>query len=382
MSHRSVSDKTKLRLWVIAGGRCQYPGCNKPLWRDELTMANMNCAYVAHIIADSPDGPRGDPILSPQLAGELSNLMLICDAHHRLIDHEGLEDHPVDLLQRMKQQHEQRIETVSGIDKDRKSHILLYGANVGDHSSPVSYRAAAEGLIANERYPASTTPLALGLGNSSFRDRTDQFWHIEAEHLRTMIEQQVRPQLASGSVHHLSIFALAPQPLLTLLGYLLCDINYEAQVYQLRREPRGWFWAEHPDGFEYSVHEPNGAKGQPALVLALSATVTDDRIFAVLGDDAAIWRITVLEPHNDFLKSPQQLQQFRQTVRPLLDKIKTRCGQGSVLHVFPAAPVSIAVELGRIIMPKADMPLRIYDQNNDRGGFITALDIGTANGEA
>lgn len=58
MSSSSIPEKTRVRLWVRASGRCQYAGCNKPLWRDDLTMADMNSAYIAHIIADSPDGPR------------------------------------------------------------------------------------------------------------------------------------------------------------------------------------------------------------------------------------------------------------------------------------------------------------------------------------
>jgi hypothetical protein len=45
------------------------------------------------------------------------------------------------------------------------------------------------------------------------------------------------------------------------------------------------------------------------------------------------------------------------------------------LHVFPAMPVSLAVELGRVRMPKADLPWLLYDQMNARGGFIRALVI-------
>ena len=83
MSHTSVPDKVKLRLWVAAGGRCQCPGCNDPLYRDDLTLAEMNRSNVAHIIAEKPGGPRGDEVLSAQLAGEFSNLMLLCYDHGR-----------------------------------------------------------------------------------------------------------------------------------------------------------------------------------------------------------------------------------------------------------------------------------------------------------
>jgi allophanate hydrolase subunit 2 len=38
-------------------------------------------------------------------------------------------------------------------------------------------------------------------------------------------------------------------------------------------------------------------------------------------------------------------------------------------------PVSAAVELGRVWMPKADLPLVIYDQNTSLGGFVKALEI-------
>ena len=51
------------------------------------------------------------------------------------------------LLQRMKEQHEGRIEIVTGIDASRRSHVVLYGANIGDHSSPLSYRATASCLF-------------------------------------------------------------------------------------------------------------------------------------------------------------------------------------------------------------------------------------------
>ena len=50
------------------------------------------------------------------------------------------------------------------------------------------------------------------------------------------------------------------------------------------------------------------------------------------------------------------------------------------LHVFPRVPVAVAVELGRILMPKADRPLRVYDQNVATGGFFHALSIDPGSG--
>ena len=80
----AIPDKIKMRLWLLAGGRCQYERCNEPLWRDDLTLAQMNRAYIAHIIDVNPQTQRYKPELFPRLASDISNLMLLCDTHHRL----------------------------------------------------------------------------------------------------------------------------------------------------------------------------------------------------------------------------------------------------------------------------------------------------------
>jgi len=75
------------------------------------------------------------------------------------------------------------------------------------------------------------------------------------------------------------------------------------------------------------------------------------------------------------MKSRLQLEMFRIEFRKLLNHIKTKHGESAVIHLFPAVPVSIAIEIGRVRMPKADMPLIIYDQSNKAGKFIEAIQI-------
>ena len=256
---------------------------------------------------------------------------------------------------------------------EKRSHVVLYGANIGDHNSALTFADTATALFPTH-YPASDKAIELGMKNSSFKDRSPAFWSVETENLITTFKQRVGERLASGEVSHLSIFGLAPQPLLILLGSLITDIP-KAEIFQLHREPQSWAWPENAPVVDYLVEKPTSATGAPALVLALSATITNDRITAVLGNNVAIWKVMIPEPHNDFLKSPRQLSSFRALLRKLLDKIKLCHGQNTVLHIFPAMPVSIAVELGRIRMPKADMPWTVYDQVNDRGGFVAALNI-------
>lgn len=373
MSNRSaIPEKTRTRLWVLAGGRCQYEGCNEPLWRDDLTMAQMNGAYIAHIIDVNPQTHRYDPELSPELATDISNLMLLCDKHHRLIDHEEEREHTVDRLMRMKNQHEARIELLTSLQEDKKSHVLLYGANIGEQNAPLSWRKAAQAMIPM-RYPAEPRAIELSLRNSAFQDDSSIYWNIERQNLRYNLTAALKPRIVSGDVQHLSIFAFAPQPLLVELGRLLSDIP-AAEVYQLHREPPDWKWQESPDDFRFIIKEPTEKHPIVALNLSLSATIDNSRITAVVSrEDLSIWRMTVAKPNNDFLKSREQLRLFRQQFRQLLDRIKAFHGQDTLLHVFPAVPVSVAVEIGRVWMPKADLPLCVYDQNRKRGGFTKAF---------
>nr|WP_247454852.1 MULTISPECIES: SAVED domain-containing protein [unclassified Bradyrhizobium] len=135
--------------------------------------------------------------------------------------------------------------------------------------------------------------------------------------------------------------------------------------------------AAQPSRETFRVEEYSGpAAASVALKLALSATVTDDRIRAVLGDDTAIWSLTAENPHNDIMRRPEDLVEFKRHLRRLFDRIKAVHGEQATINVFPALPTSAAVEVGRVLMPKADLPLHIYDQNRSVGGFIPTLKIG------
>ena len=371
---RYIDVPTQTILWGRAAGRCEFSGCNKALWKSPVTQEPVNLGQKAHIYSFSSQGPRGNLGAAKGELNRHDNLMLVCpECHLKIDDAPDGGRYTVAVLQRMKVEHESRVEIVTGIGPQLRSHVLMYGANIGEHPSPRLLSEAAEAMFPR-RFPAESTPLSLGMVDSSFRDRNNEFWQIEAANLRTQFNQRVRDRFAAGKIEHISVFALAPQPLLILLGTFLCDIT-PADVYQRHREPPTWSWPESIRTPEFQVERVTNTNGPAALVLALSATVTLDRISAVLGPDASIWVITVPSPHNDLTKSPDQLSRFRILVREQLDRIKACHGQNSTLHVFPAASAAFAVEFGRIRMPKADMPWHLYDQVNARGGFVHALSI-------
>lgn len=377
MSVSYIPEKIKIRLWGKTAGRCQYEGCNRPLWFDQLTKCEFNAAYIAHIVADKPGGPRGDPVDSDKLKKDLSNLMLMCDEHHRLIDREDVAGHSVERLKGMKSEHENRIETICSIHKDKESHIILYGANIGEHHVYLNWMNAAQAMNP-QRYPAENKAIEISIKNSLFQDKESEYWEMERENLKRKFQSFVKPKFSNNEIKHLSIFAIAPQPLLIELGRLLSDIP-ASDVYQLHREPPGWSWEDHKDDIEYICDDSksNNNIEKVALNISLSGSISDERITNVLGKDTSIWRLTINNPNNDFMKSQEQLSAFRRIYRNLLNKIKEKHGEKTILHVFPATPVSVAVEMGRVWMPKADMSLRIYNQTNSNVGFVSALDINT-----
>jgi hypothetical protein len=366
----SIPTKTKTNLWVLGGGRCYF--CNKALWRDDYTMDDMNRAYIAHIIDVNEQTHRYDPVLSPKLEKDISNLMLMCDEHHRMIDREKEADFTVDILQAMKAEHEERIENLTAITKERKSHVLLYGARIGAHDAPLSYGKTIPAIIP-KKYPAEPRAIEISLKGSPYQDNQDNYWELERASLNTAFESSVKPRIGNGEVKHISIFALAPQPLLIELGHLISDIP-DTDVFQLHREPKTWEWLEGED-LKYEVIEPDCPSDTVALNLSLSGTISNDRITAVLDNDVAIWTVTIPTPNNDFIKSKEHVAAFRVMLRKLMDDIKSKHPAAEAVHVFPACPVSIAVEVGRCRMPKADLPLEVYDENRPSGGFTHALTI-------
>ncbi|MBL4653915.1 MAG: HNH endonuclease [Flavobacteriales bacterium] len=373
MSVTGISDKNKFMLWAKTAGRCQYRGCNNPLYQDILTKRNYNQAYIAHIVADVAGGPRGDETRSPHLANDLSNLMLLCDVHHRLIDKIDVDGHPESLLLKMKQEHEDRIERVTAISPDMQSHIVTYKANVGVHTPSPTYETVSEFLLP-EYYPALSSAIDLSLSNSPQRDKNASFWITELENLESQFNEQLKPKFRKSEIKHLSIFAFAPMPLLIKLGTLINDIHH-AEIHQPVRDPKTWKLSDNDKSIIYSLTEPQETFPTVAFNISLSATINNERITSVLGDEVTIYTLTIENPFNDFLKSKKQLQEFSIKIREILNGIKSKYNAQTPLHIFPTMPIATAIELGRVWMPKADMPLKIYDENTANSGFFEALEI-------
>ena len=46
---RHISLPVQRMLWGKAAGRCEFAGCNQPLWKSPVTQEQVNIAENAHI---------------------------------------------------------------------------------------------------------------------------------------------------------------------------------------------------------------------------------------------------------------------------------------------------------------------------------------------
>ena len=373
----AIRETTRHVLFGLAAGYCQYRGCEKRNLGDPVTGEVFNTGWVAHVIASEPGGPRGHEKHSKDLRDDITNLMLLCDIHHRLVDKHDPKGHPPERLYAMKAEHEARIQLACGIPPDAKSHVLMYAANIGDFKTVLDQVTTKPALLQRRRYPAKEDFIIQAKDNHR-HDSDPQYWSEERAHLVGKFRERVVPVLANGTDLHVSVFALAPQPLLVLLGSLLSD-RANVDVYQRHREPTpSWTWPE-PSAEDEPlapslVARPTTFDKPPALLLALSATVTEDRVSAAMPGGYALWHVSISRPNTHCIRSPRDLVVWRKFIAGVLDEIKARHGQGTPLHAFPVVPNSAAVCLGLVRNQKADLPFHLYDQLQDRG-FVPALNI-------
>lgn len=365
-----------MQLMVRAGGRCEFPGCNKLLWRDGLTFQEINISYVAHIVAASPNGPRGDPVLSPKLAAEISNLMLLCADHHKLVDDQFTE-YPVELLRRYKEEHEMRIELLTGLDESLKTHLLFFTGPIGSDTPSIDFKEAAMAVL--PRYPAEPGAIKIDLTTSSSRDHEPDYFPKMQEEVSRQVQYHVKDRIGPVNIGHLSVFALASIPLLIHFGREIGDLR-PMELYDYHRETGSWKWQQQPEeNSEYIVKEPDltaeAVHGNVVINLSLSGSIRPEEIARVMTKPYNCYTMTVPNPYPGFLKSKEQLDLFRAEMRALLSRIRRVHGPDCEVHLFPAIPASAAVMLGRLLLPKADPPMHIYEQNREQGGFRFALTV-------
>lgn len=230
--------------------------------------------------------------------------------------------------------------------------VVTYSAMIAADRPQIDFSLACKAL------PKTIMPLEHPFEIKNEYPEQDEvvFWEKES----TFLEKKINELFTTMSVTkkmHVSLFALAPMPLLIKLGSLLNE-KYQVDVYQKHRNPDNWNRLDEY-GQEFIVNRPVNKNKKAVLVISISAFIRE-RINSYYGDNASIWEVSVAEPNMDMLRSEQQQNDYRVIMRNLLTEI-SNTSHDDVIAVHMAMPAACAVELGRVWMPKGHKPLELYD---------------------
>lgn len=92
---------------------------------------------AAHIVAEKEDGPRGKSELSREERDKYSNLLLLCNVHHKQID-DQTQHFTVEKLYQIKRNHEDWVQSQLNIDSDKLREDLIYASYVEEWERAVA----------------------------------------------------------------------------------------------------------------------------------------------------------------------------------------------------------------------------------------------------
>ena len=370
ITRETVPLHTRLKLWVKSAGRCEFNGCNEPVWRNNLTLNDGNFADVVHIIAASEDGPRGSEESANQRI-KYSNLMLMCKRCHKEID-DNSETYSAEILREWKWKHEDRIEIQTSYPEDiHKSTVLLFLVNIGDRIVPINPEVYRNAMF--PKYPVDEK--GIRISKDDFDGRSDsEYWQAFAGDIQRKIYRYFDEGIDEENIKHLSVFAIAPMPLLMYLGKCIGD-TVPADLYQSHRNIADtndtWSWPEDEQETE-TLYITNLIRADEnhiniAIVLSLSGKINSDRYKNFASDNFSVYEITLEEPSPHFLKSCKQLEGFSQEYRKLLNNIQAIHGDSCKVFIIPAVPAPIAIECGRVLLPKTDPEISACEYDDQKG---------------
>lgn len=340
----TIPEKTKLQLYIKAGGRCEFRGCNKYLFEDGVTRQPRKMVNIAHIISWTPTGPRGNEN-SERLATDISNLMLTCVEHNNLIDsNEYVDEYPADLLRQFKREHEERIYQVTGMGQDYGVRIIKMYSKIQNQSPHIADKSISEAI--KPYYPLDTD-INIDL------TQVDDIEEAQKQ-ISRIIELHI---LSDKKEESYGIFIMAKIPYSCYLGYVLGN-KVKSEVYQFFRDSEDWKWRTGEFG-HFSIVKPRERLDNQQVVLLVEVSGNIDH---TLVPDYPIYSVRADSPGFLSLQSKEQLIEFRIKFREILSTIREVHREICIVHLIVAAPNPITFEIGKSIMKNIDPTILLYDK--------------------
>lgn len=369
-------------LGYQAGWRCQFAGCGKDLKRESLSGSKGVFTYFAHIIASSPKGPRGDPLLSSHHTEDIDNVMLLCDECHRRIDRVDPERFTVDILRKMRQDSINEVRRLLDTLKYQDAIPLVIMGNITGQTPRFNQREAEEAMWTRQLRMSPRGPEHYFYNGGHLHDpHAPQYWGSLFASLRDdipLLRKRLNGTLrGDGTTVSLAIFPLHGTSLLVLAGRVIGE-GSTVTVFQSNRDrpanlPGGkWAFdpvASPPAPEKYCVNElKEHVKGTDAcLIVSLTYPVDPTRLpsdlYTTSGFALGALEVTASDPSNlghDIFKHPLDIDYFALAIEKA---IRTMQDQWRVkkVHLVVGAPASACFRIGQKLQARHHATVVCYE---------------------
>jgi hypothetical protein len=251
---------------------------------------------------------------------------------------------------------------------------MILKARIGEQAVDMSPGEIQEAIA--PRYP-DPEPLVIDL--TAIPDGDDPaFWENAKRAVSQQCERLYVARMDGPPPRHISLFALAPIPLLVYLGSQLSS-KIPVNLYQRHRDTENWTWKTTGDPVSYTVKvlRIGSERSKVALLLSLSGAIPTDKLPPEIDSRFSVYEVTLAGavPNPGFLRLRQDLLAFQRIYQQVLATIIKEHGLVDDVHLFPAVPGPVAILCGREPLPKAHPALVVYDYNKKKGGFSPTIRI-------
>lgn len=381
-----------------AGWHCQFEGCGENLSMHTATNTAGNYSYFAHIVASSKDGPRGDEILSEQLAESAENVMLLCDKCHRLIDRVSPDEYSVEKLKAMRESNIAQVARLFSSLRYPASDMIVIGGNIAGQTVQFDQRRAEDAMRIMKLRPLDPRPHWFAYNGNEQGDGTAiHYWESLFDQLARTEIPLLQARL-DGSTHGgaradvISVFPLHTMSVLVLGGRLIGEAR-TVELFQFERNAIGgqWVWpadSEAPlsDKYWVTVHRaPRPDEREAVLLVSLTDRVPPEELPSTFHQDGR-WRLPVVEVtvparsrsvigHRDDLVLAGKA--FDVALQRLQDQWRI-----DRIHCIPIAPAAACVRLGQKLQSRHQSRVVFYERtrttDGSRGQFLPTIEIASS----
>lgn len=376
-----IKESVRNALWARTAGRCTI--CNRRLLGDQRTyLHSVLLAELAHNIGatDGVESPRSEANDGVDDTEAEENLLLLCHDCHKIIDNpDHIDFFPPEKLREIKESFERRIEMVTDNGGLTRTAALRVGCVIRGSLAMASQREIAEtllavnylGLVETRRSGDFTCRINGSAGGRGF-------WDAAQQSIDDTLAQ-VRQAADSGDVEHVSVFAIAPVPLLVYLGFNLDD-KTPTRLFQKHRDQfTGWSWSDQSSPVDFEIVAPGQDASAEAVTLICALTSEVSRA-AIPPDVAALPVIEVrpvgTPPGPILISHERTLVNFAERWRDALAMAEARFPSAQRWHLIASAPVTASIEAGRAIVRDVHPPVTLYERTNVAYEAVIAVNNG------